>query len=105
MKSNEMNALKKERVEFRTSVDVKRSIEEAAELTGKTVSSFICDFVTEKATEVINEHRRLIVHQGQWEDLMSQLERPSSPNELMDEIMRLSLEEDKNWTVTMKRSL
>lgn len=102
MKSNEMSALKKERVEFRTSIDVKNSIEEAAELSGKTVSAFVCDLVSQKATEVINEHRRLIVSQEQWGSLMSQLERPSRPNDLMDEIMRLSLEDE--WTVMMNSS-
>lgn len=100
MKSNEMSALKKERVEFRTSRDVKEIIEEAAELTGKTISAFVCDLVTEKASEVINEHRRILVSQEQWESLMSHLECPEEPNDLMDEILRLSLEEEE-WKVTM----
>ncbi|MZI96157.1 DUF1778 domain-containing protein [Vibrio sp. CAIM 722] len=104
MKSNEMNALKKERVEFRTSLDVKNSIEEAAELLGKTVSAFVCDSVVTRATEVINEHRRHIVSKEQWGALMAQLESPSKPNDLMDEILRLSLEEE-NWTVKMSSTM
>lgn len=104
MKSSQMSALKKERVEFRTSRDVKETIEEAAELIGKTVSAFICDLVTEKASEVINEHRRILVSQEQWEGLMWQLERPDEPNELMDEILRLSLEEEE-WKITTNSSL
>lgn len=92
----------RERIEFRASLEVKKNIEEAAELTGKTVSSFVCDFIAEKAIEVINEYRMLTVNQRQWDSLMDQLERPSNSNELMDEIMRLSLEEE-NWTIPMIR--
>lgn len=71
---------------------VKNIIEEAAELLGKTVSSFVCDSVVTRAKEVINEHRPHVVSQEQWGTLMDQLERPSEPNGLMEEVLRLSSE-------------
>lgn len=99
-----MNALKKERVEFRATHEAKLSIEEAALLSGKTVSSFVHDLVTEKAREIINERKRLLVCESQWGSLMNALDNPPKPTALMDEIIKLSMEEE-NWTVTMSSTM
>jgi uncharacterized protein (DUF1778 family) len=95
-----MSAVKKERVEFRATHEAKLSIEEAAAISGKTVSSFVHDLVTKKAQEIINERKRLLVSESQWESLMWALEKPTKPTALMDEIINLSME-DTPWTVTL----
>lgn len=99
-----MSAVKKERVEFRATHEAKLSIEEAAALSGKTVSSFVHDLVTEKAKEIINERKRLLVSESQWESLMDALESPTKPTKLMDEVISLSME-DKPWTVTLNNAM
>lgn len=99
-----MSAIKKERVEFRATHEAKLSIEEAAAMSGKTVSSFVHDLVIEKARELINERKRLLVRESQWGSLMNALDNPSKPTALMDEIIKLSTEKE-NWTVTMSNTM
>ncbi|KOO14421.1 hypothetical protein AKJ18_13555 [Vibrio xuii] len=96
-----MVALKKERVEFRLSESEKNTIEEAATLSNTTVSKFVSETAVSKAQEVIDEHKRLQIEAGQWESVMDALENPADPNELMQEIIGMSLEE--SWTVKIKK--
>lgn len=96
-----MVALKKERVEFRLSESEKNTLEEAATLSNTTVSKFVSETAVSKAQEVIDEHKRLQIEADQWESVMDALENPADPNELMQEIIGMSLEE--SWTVKIKK--
>ncbi|MDC5870515.1 DUF1778 domain-containing protein [Vibrio europaeus] len=96
-----MSALKKERVEFRLSESEKSTLEEAAILSNTTVSKFVSETAVSKAQEVVDEHKRLQVEASQWESVMDALENPADPNELMQEIIGMSLEE--SWTVKIKK--
>ncbi|MDC5840465.1 DUF1778 domain-containing protein [Vibrio europaeus] len=96
-----MVALKKERVEFRLSESEKNTLEEAATLSNTTVSKFVSETAVSKAQEVIDEHKRLQIEADQWESVMDALENPADPNDLMQEIIGMSLEE--SWTVKIKK--
>lgn len=96
-----MSALKKERVELRVTSEEKRALEEAALLSNTTVSRFIAETVAQKVESVIAEQKRLIVAHEQWEDVMSALQNPAEPTELMKEILGSSMED--SWTVTINR--
>ncbi|MGF1758275.1 DUF1778 domain-containing protein [Photobacterium sagamiensis] len=96
-----MSALKKERVEFRASEVAKNKIEEAALISGTTVSKFVHEAVLSKAESVISEHKRLSVHAEQWDSVMNALENPPEATPLMREIIGMSMEE--TWTINLKK--
>ncbi|WED23431.1 DUF1778 domain-containing protein [Vibrio sp. JC009] len=72
-----MSSFIKERVEFRLSTKEKLALEETAILSNTTVSMFVL------------------------ESVMYALENPPEPNEIMREIINMSLEE--TWTVKTKK--
>ena len=78
-----MNAVRKERFEFRLPEAAKRRIEEAAVISKVSVSHFVMESATFRADTVINEHRRLIVEEDVWEQVMAALERPPAPTQSM----------------------
>lgn len=92
-----MVALKKERVEFRLSPTEKELLEEAALLSNTTVSKFVSESATDKAQQIIEQHKRLQIESDQWEEVMDALENPPEPTELMQEIIDMSMED--TWTV------
>ena len=96
-----MSALKKERVEFRATQEAKNTIEEAALISGTTVSNFVLESVMGRAESVINEHRRLQVSAAQWDSVMEALENPPEATPLMQEIIEMSMEE--TWTINRKK--
>ena len=78
-----MNAVRKERFEFRLPEAAKRRIEEAAVISKVSVSQFVMESATFRAETVINVHRRLIVEEDVWEQVMAALERPPAATQSM----------------------
>jgi len=78
-----MSAVRKERFEFRLPEAAKRRIEEAAFLSKTSISQFVMESATCRAESVINEHRRLVVEESVWEQVMAALERPPAPTQSM----------------------
>ncbi|WP_016589862.1 DUF1778 domain-containing protein, partial [Yersinia pestis] len=53
-----MSALKKQRIDLRLTDDDKSMIEEAAAMTNQTITQFMVASASERAAEVIEQHRR-----------------------------------------------
>lgn len=76
-----MTALKKQRIDLRLTDDDKSIIEEAAALTNQSVTQFMLTSAAERAAEVIEQHRRVILNDESWIRVMEALSNPPSPNE------------------------
>lgn len=79
-----MTALKKQRIDLRLTDDDKSMIEEAAALTNQSVTQFMLTSASERAAEVIEQHRRVILNDESWNRVMEALGNPLSPNEKLN---------------------
>ena len=79
-----MTALKKQRIDLRLTDDDKSIIEEAATLTNQSVTQFMLTSASERAAEVIEQHRRVILNDESWNRVMEALGNPLSPNEKLN---------------------
>ena len=94
-------ARKQERIEFRTTENSKQKLEEAALVSGCSVSTFVCEAALQKAENVIEQHKRSQISSEQWESVMDALCNPPEPTALMREIIEMSVED--SWQVTIKK--
>lgn len=76
-----MTALKKQRIDLRLSDEDKNLIEEAAAMTNQTITQFMVNSASERAAEVIEQHRRLILNENSWNSVMDALNNPPEPND------------------------
>ncbi|PTA93506.1 DUF1778 domain-containing protein [Kosakonia sp. H7A] len=76
-----MPALKKQRIDLRLTDEDKKMIEEAAAMTNQTVTQFLVNSASERAAEVIEQHRRLILSEESWTRVMDAIENPPAPND------------------------
>ncbi|HDR2161469.1 TPA: DUF1778 domain-containing protein [Enterobacter cancerogenus] len=76
-----MSALKKQRIDLRLTEDDKNMIEEAAAMTNQSISQFMVSTASERAAEVIEQHRRLLLNEASWDRVMDALSNPPSANE------------------------
>ncbi|KDE37819.1 UNVERIFIED_ORG: uncharacterized protein (DUF1778 family) [Kosakonia oryzae] len=76
-----MPALKKQRIDLRLTDEDKKMIEEAAAMTNQTVTQFLVNSASERAAEVIEQHRRLILSEESWTRVMDAIETPPAPND------------------------
>ena len=65
-----MSALKKQRIDLRLNEDDKHMIEEAAAMTNQSISQFMVSTASERAAEVIDQHRRLLLNEESWNLVM-----------------------------------
>ncbi|WP_312268483.1 DUF1778 domain-containing protein [Pseudescherichia sp.] len=79
-----MTALKKQRIDLRLTDDDKSIIEEAAALTNQSVTQFMLTSASERAAEVIEQHRRVILNDESWTRVMEALANPPPPNEKLN---------------------
>ena len=79
-----MSAVKKQRIDLRLTDDDKSIIEEAAALTNQSVTQFMLTSASERAAEVIEQHRRVILNDESWNRVMEALGNPLSPNEKLN---------------------
>lgn len=75
-----MSALKKQRIDLRLSDEDKSLIEEAAAMTNQTITQFMVNSASERAAEVIEQHRRLILNEASWNQVMDAISNPPSPD-------------------------
>lgn len=75
-----MSALKKQRIDLRLNEDDKSMIEEAAAMTNQSISQFMVSTASERAAEVIDQHRRLILNEESWNLVMDAISNPPAPN-------------------------
>ncbi|VYU05615.1 DUF1778 domain-containing protein [Metakosakonia massiliensis] len=76
-----MPALKKQRIDLRLTDDDKSMIEEAAAITNQSVTQFMLNSASERAAEVIEQHRRVVLNEESWAKVMNALSNPPAPNE------------------------
>lgn len=75
-----MSALKKQRIDLRLTDDDKRLIEEAAAMSNQTITQFMVASASERAAQVIEQHRRLVLNEESWDLVMEALSNPPAPN-------------------------
>jgi len=76
-----MSALKKQRIDLRLNEDDKHMIEEAAAITNQSISQFMVSTASERAAEVIDQHRRLLLNEESWSLVMDAITNPPVPND------------------------
>ena len=75
-----MTALKKQRIDLRVNAEDKKLIEDAAAMTNQTVSQFMVSTASQRAAEVIEQHRRLVLNDESWNLVMDAISTPPAPN-------------------------
>jgi len=83
-----MPALKKQRIDLRLTDDDKNLIEEAAAMTNQTITQFMVNSASERAAEVIEQHRRLILNEESWDRVMDALDNPPEPDDRLKRAAR-----------------
>lgn len=76
-----MQALKKQRIDLRLTDDDKNIIEEAAALSHQTITQFMVSSASERAAQVIEQHRRLILNEESWNLVMDAISHPTAPDD------------------------
>ena len=84
-----MANLATERINVRSTVDAKNVIEQAANLLGLSVSSFIIQSSFERAKELLKSNHELKVNNADRDMLMNLLENPRPANDEMKNLMSL----------------
>lgn len=75
-----MPTLKKQRIDLRLNEDDKSMIEEAAAMTNQSISQFMVSTASERAAEIIDQHRRLILNEESWNLVLDAISNPPAPN-------------------------
>ena len=84
-----MTALKKQRIDLRLSEDDKSLIEEAAAMTNQSISQFMVSTASERAAEVIDRHRRMILNEASWNTVREAISNPPAPNDRLKRAAKL----------------
>lgn len=69
--------LKSERIELRVTSEQKSTIEQAATISGRSVTDFSVSLLVEQAAEVIRHDRELHMSAQAWDEFNAILERPA----------------------------
>ncbi len=78
-----------ERINLRATREAKQVIEQAAALTGTTVSAFMLQQSYEKALSLIAQQQMIRLSAKDWEMLNERLENPSPANEELKVLMAI----------------
>ncbi|WP_034439862.1 DUF1778 domain-containing protein [Acinetobacter sp. CIP 101966] len=84
-----MANLATERINIRSTIDAKNVIEQAANLLGLSVSSFMIQSSFERAKELLKSNHELKVNNTDRDMLMNLLENPRPTNDEMKKLMSL----------------
>ena len=84
-----MANLATERINVRSTIDAKNVIEQAADLLGLSVSSFMIQSSFERAKELLQSNHELKVNNADRDMLMNLLENPRPANDEMKNLMSL----------------
>ena len=79
---------KSERIDIRTTPRVKRTLQDAATVSSKTVSEFLLDSALTKAAEVLADRRLFLLDDEQWESFMAALDAPPQPMPRLEKLLR-----------------
>jgi uncharacterized protein (DUF1778 family) len=76
------------RIDLRLRADLKRLLEEAAELSAQTVAGFVTSTVVERAKSVVESARRVRLGRADAEAFLAALERPVDLNDSLSRMIR-----------------
>jgi uncharacterized protein (DUF1778 family) len=79
---------KSERIDIRTTLRVKRLLQEAAATTNKTVSEFLVDSALTEAAEVLANRRVFFLNEKRWQEFIAALDAPPSPAPRLEKLLR-----------------
>ena len=79
---------REERVYFRATSRQRRIIEQAAEATGKTVTSFVLQAACLEAERALVDRRLFLLDEDAWERFTEALDRPAQDRPRLRELLR-----------------
>jgi uncharacterized protein (DUF1778 family) len=82
-------ALRQARMEFKTTVDMKKLLNQAAALDGLDLTSFVLGPAIEKARKVLSEHASITLSRQGQAALVQLLAHPNPPAQAMKDLMAL----------------
>lgn len=81
-------ATKSARIELRLTSEQKSAIEQAAAITGRSVTDFSVPLLVEKASEVIRAERDLHMSKTSWDAFNEILDQPAKPVRGLADLLR-----------------
>ena len=81
--------MKDARIEFKTSKDIKALLQDAANVLGMDLSSFLISTATQRAKSVIKEEKLLVLSQKEWRAFEKELQSPQKPTKALKDLMNL----------------
>ena len=76
------------RIDLRLREDLKRLVEEAADLSGQTVASFATSTVVERAKSIVESARRIHLGRADGEAFLAALDRPVDRDDALGRLLR-----------------
>lgn len=70
-----------ERFDIRLPADAKRLLMQAAEVSGNTLTGLVLNAALDKAREIMESHRHLVLSTEEWQRFVALLDEPPEPNE------------------------
>ncbi|MCB1658466.1 MAG: DUF1778 domain-containing protein [Pseudomonadales bacterium] len=82
-----MQTIAAERIHLRASFEAKQTIEQAAALSGVSVSAFVLEHAYQAARKAILEQQQIRLSREDWEALEKALDNPPPPTQAMRDLM------------------
>ena len=79
---------KSERIDIRTTQVDKRTLQQAATLSSKTVSEFMLDSALTQAAEVLADRRLFLLDDTQWTAFIAALDAPARPLPRLERLLK-----------------
>ncbi|RUO47931.1 DUF1778 domain-containing protein [Pseudidiomarina donghaiensis] len=83
-----MHSAKSARIELKTTPEVKRELEQAAALSGVTLTSFIINQAHTEARRVTTEQNVVRLNQQAWSALSQAINEPAQPTDALKDLMK-----------------
>ena len=83
------NDLKDARIEFKTSKDIKKLLQEVANSLGMDLSNFLISTAVQRAKEIQKEERVLMLSNQEWTNFQEIINKPQKPTQALKELMNL----------------
>ncbi len=78
---------KSERIDIRTTANVKRVLQEAAAAKSKTVTEFVLDVALTEAAEVLADRRLFQLDDEEWAAFQAALDAPTKPRPRLEALL------------------
>jgi len=78
-----------ERIHLRTTYEAKQVIEQAAQLTGTTMSAFMIQNAYERALDLIEQNQRITLNAQQWQALQTLVQQQPPANPELQALLKL----------------